>query len=45
MRHKVKNEVVDDKVGVTSIKVQMREAILGWFRNAKRRDLDASVIR
>ncbi|KAG5583186.1 hypothetical protein H5410_053813 [Solanum commersonii] len=42
-REKVRNEVVQNKVGMTSIIDKMKEARLRWFRYVKRRYTDTPV--
>uniref|UniRef100_M1C832 Reverse transcriptase n=1 Tax=Solanum tuberosum TaxID=4113 RepID=M1C832_SOLTU len=37
MRDRIRNEVILNKVGVTSMMDKMREVKLGWFEHVKRR--------
>lgn len=37
MRDRIRNEVIPNKVGVTSMMDKMREVKLGWFEHVKRR--------
>ncbi|KAK4379241.1 hypothetical protein RND71_001103 [Anisodus tanguticus] len=41
----IRNEDIQDKVGVTSIEEKMWEATLRWFRYVKRRGADDPVQR
>ncbi|XP_075091555.1 uncharacterized protein LOC142171755 [Nicotiana tabacum] len=42
---KIRNEVIQDKVGVASMEDNMRESRLRWFRHVKRRNIDAPIMR
>ncbi|KAM3236851.1 hypothetical protein P3L10_011880 [Capsicum annuum] len=42
---RVRNEVIREKVGVTSVEDKMREGKLGWFEHVMRRGADAPVRR
>nr|XP_009773693.1 PREDICTED: uncharacterized protein LOC104223870 [Nicotiana sylvestris] len=42
-RDKIQNEVVQDRVGVASVKDKMWESRLKWFGHVKRRSIDAPV--
>nr|XP_009799958.1 PREDICTED: uncharacterized protein LOC104245944 [Nicotiana sylvestris] len=38
---RIRNEIIRDKVGVTPVEENMRDAKLRWFKNVKRRSTDA----
>nr|XP_009802111.1 PREDICTED: uncharacterized protein LOC104247724 [Nicotiana sylvestris] len=42
---RIRNEVIQNKVGVAPVEAKMREARLRWFRHVKRRRADAPVRR
>ena len=42
---RIRNEVIRDKIGVTSIENKIREARLRWFGHIRRRNMDAPVRR
>ena len=42
---RIRNEVIRDKIGVTSIENKIREARLRWFGHIRRRNMDAQVRR
>nr|XP_016475021.1 PREDICTED: uncharacterized protein LOC107796733 [Nicotiana tabacum] len=42
-KDRIRNEVIRDKVGVTSVEDKLWESRLRWFGHVKRRDIDASV--
>ena len=42
---KIRNKVMRDKIGMTSIKDKMREIRLHWFGHVRRRPMDAPVRR
>ena len=42
---KIRNEVIRDKIGVTSIEDKIREARLHWFGYIRRRNIGALVRR
>nr|XP_016494737.1 PREDICTED: uncharacterized protein LOC107813928 [Nicotiana tabacum] len=44
-KDKIRNEVIRDKVRVTSVEDNLRESRLRWFGHVKRRDEDAPVRR
>lgn len=44
-RHKNRNEVIQDNVGVTSIANKMRTTGMRWFGYVKRRCMEASIRR
>ncbi|XP_070025956.1 uncharacterized protein [Nicotiana sylvestris] len=44
-RDKIRNEAIQDKVGVASVDDKMRESRLRWFEHVKRRSIDAPVRR
>ncbi|XP_070056594.1 uncharacterized protein [Nicotiana tomentosiformis] len=43
--HRIRNEVIRDKVGVASIEDKMREEWLRWFVHVRRRNTDAPMSR
>jgi hypothetical protein len=45
IKDRVRNEIIREKVGVTSIEVKMRENRLCWFGHIQRRTKDALVRR
>ena len=44
-RNRVKNDVIQEKVGVASVEDKLREARLRWFGHVMRRGMDAPVRR
>ncbi|PHU18818.1 hypothetical protein BC332_09969 [Capsicum chinense] len=44
-KDRIRNEVIRDKVGVTSVEAKMREARLRWFGHMMQRSTDAPVRR
>ncbi|XP_070017052.1 uncharacterized protein [Nicotiana sylvestris] len=44
-KDKIRNEVIRDKVGVSSVEDKLRESRLRWFGHVKKRDIAASVRR
>ncbi|XP_070039112.1 uncharacterized protein [Nicotiana tomentosiformis] len=42
---KIRNEVIQDKVGVAHVEAKMREASLRWFGDIKKRHIDVPVRR
>ncbi|XP_075086512.1 uncharacterized protein LOC142169176 [Nicotiana tabacum] len=45
LKDKIRNEVIRDKVGVTSVEDKLRESRLRWFGHVKKRDISASFRR
>nr|XP_016452019.1 PREDICTED: uncharacterized protein LOC107776619 [Nicotiana tabacum] len=45
LKDRIRNKVIRDKVGVTSVGDKLRESRLRWFGHVKRRDIDAPVRR
>ncbi|XP_070025164.1 uncharacterized protein [Nicotiana sylvestris] len=44
-KDRIRNEVIRDKVGVSSVEDKLQELRLRWFGHVKRRDIDAPVRR
>ncbi|XP_075092427.1 uncharacterized protein LOC142172659 [Nicotiana tabacum] len=42
---RIRNEVIQDKVGVAPVEAKMREAKLKWFGHVKKRNTDAPIRR
>ncbi|XP_070020433.1 uncharacterized protein [Nicotiana sylvestris] len=42
---RIKNEAIQDRVGVASVEDKMWESMLRWFGHVKRRSIDAPVRR